>query len=249
MTLAGRVAFVTGASEGIGRGLAIGLARAGAEIVLGSRRRHLLEQVRDEIEALGQRALVVPLDVTRLDSIIAARDTSIEILGRIDILVNDAAVSVNRAAWDISELEWDAVMDTGPKGMFFCSQILGSVMRDEGYGKIINLSSTLSRGVAPGASIYGASKAGISYLTRTLAAEWASDGVRVNALAPASTLTPSRQPGMTPERKVALISRIPLGRLGTVEDLIPATVFLAGPESDFITGQTLYVDGGWTARA
>ena len=209
----------------------------------------LLEEVRQEILGLGVRAHAVAIDVTNIESIRAAEQEALDGLGPIDILVNNAAVSVNRAPSEISEGDWDKIMDTGPKGVFFCSQILGSAMRDRGYGKIINLSSTLSRGVVPGASVYGASKAAISYLTRSLASEWAPFGVRVNALAPASTLTPSRMSGMTPEREAALVSRIPLGRLGTVEDLIPAAVFLASPESDFVTGQTLYVDGGWTARS
>jgi NAD(P)-dependent dehydrogenase (short-subunit alcohol dehydrogenase family) len=122
-------------------------------------------------------------------------------------------------------------------------------MRRKGYGKIINLSSTLSRGVVPGASVYATSKAAITHLTRALGAEWASEGIRVNAIAPASTMTPSRSVGMTAEREANLVARIPLGRLGTIDDLVPMAVFLAGPESDFITGQTIYVDGGWTARS
>ena len=245
----GRVAFVTGAGEGIGRGLALGLARAGCDLIVAGRRVDLVEAVRKEIVDLGRRAYALAIDVTDIESIRAAGRETLEVLGPIEVLVNNAAVSVNRPPSEISERDWDMIMDTGPKGVFFCSQILGSSMRDRGYGKIINLSSTLSRGVVPGASVYGASKAAISYLTRSLAAEWAPFGVRVNALAPASTLTPSRIAGMTPEREAALVSRIPLGRLGTVEDLVPAAVFLAGPESDFVTGQTLYVDGGWTARS
>ena len=248
MTLEGRVAFITGAGEGIGRGLAIGLARAGCDLIVAGRRMELLEEARQEILGLGVRAHAVAIDVTSIESIRVAQKSS-AVLGPIDILVNNAAVSVNRSPSEISERDWDMIMDTGPKGVFFCSQILGSEMRERGYGKIINLSSTLSRGVVPGASVYGTSKAAISYLTRSLAAEWARNGVRVNALAPASTLTPSRMTGMTPDREAALVSRIPLGRLGTVEDLVPAAVFLASPESDFITGQTLYVDGGWTARS
>jgi NAD(P)-dependent dehydrogenase (short-subunit alcohol dehydrogenase family) len=247
MILDGRIAFVTGASEGIGRGLAIGLARAGAEVFLGSRRTHLLEEVRSEIVSLGGRAETVELDVTDLESIRAARR---QVADRgLDILVNNAAVSVNRDAWEISEDDWEAVMNTGPKGVFFCSQLFGSLMRQRGYGKIINLSSTLSRGVVPGASVYATSKAAISHLTRALATEWAAFGIRVNALAPASTMTPSRLSGMTPEREANLMARIPLGRLGTIDDLVPAAVFLAGADSDFVTGQTLYVDGGWTARS
>jgi NAD(P)-dependent dehydrogenase (short-subunit alcohol dehydrogenase family) len=249
MSLEGRVALVTGASEGIGRGLAIGLAEAGADVILASRRRTLLEQVAAEVTSRGCRAHVQELDVTSAESIRAARDATARRFGRLDVLVNNAAASVNAPAWELNESDWDAVMGAGPRATFFCCQILGSLMREAGYGKIINLSSTLALGVVPGASVYGASKAAIGYLTRALAAEWASDGVRVNALAPASTPTPSRIGKLTPERREALVARIPLGRLGSVEDLVPAAVFLAGPESDFVTGHTLFVDGGWTARS
>jgi NAD(P)-dependent dehydrogenase (short-subunit alcohol dehydrogenase family) len=247
MSLDGRVALVTGASEGIGRGLAVGLADAGASVYLASRRLAVLEEVRSEIMANGGRADVVELDVTSLDSIRAAAHQ----IGDpgLDILVNNAAASVNRDAWDITADDWDRVMDTGPKGVFFCCQVFGSLMRARRYGKIINLSSTLSRGVVPGASVYATSKAAITHLTRALGAEWASDGIRVNAIAPASTITPSRSIGMTPEREANLTARIPLGRLGTIDDLVPLAVFLASAESDFITGQTIYVDGGWTARS
>jgi NAD(P)-dependent dehydrogenase (short-subunit alcohol dehydrogenase family) len=247
MSLEGRVALVTGASEGIGKGLAVGIARAGAVVYLGSRRLDQLEKVRTEIEAQGGQAYAVELDVTDIASVRAAGNRIAD--GKLDILVNNAATSVNRDAWEITPEDWDRVMNTGPKGVFFCSQVFGSLMRRKGYGKIINLSSTLSRGVVPGASVYATSKAAITHLTRALGAEWASEGIRVNAIAPASTMTPSRSVGMTAEREANLVARIPLGRLGTIDDLVPMAVFLAGPESDFITGQTIYVDGGWTARS
>jgi 2-deoxy-D-gluconate 3-dehydrogenase len=246
--LAGRVALVTGASEGIGRGLALGLARAGADVIVCSRRLELLEVVREEIRAVGRRAEARVLDVTDLGSIESARDFALGRFGRVDILVNDAGFSVNRPAWLLTEADFASVIDTNLKGVFFCSQIIGSIMRANGYGKIINLSSTVSRSVVPGASLYATVKAGVSHLTRALAVEWAPEGIRVNAIAPTSTMTPSRLQSMTPERQLALVSRIPLGRLGEIDDLVPAAVFLASSDSDFITGQTLFVDGGWTAR-
>jgi NAD(P)-dependent dehydrogenase (short-subunit alcohol dehydrogenase family) len=245
--LRGRIAVVTGASEGIGRGLALGLASAGADIVACSRRPTVLEELCEEIRATGRRAEPHILDVADLRSIEALRSFCEDRLERVDILVNNAGFSVGREAWAVTEDDWDRMFAVGLKGLFFCSQAVGSVMRRAGYGKIINLSSTVARSVMPGASVYATVKAGVSHLTRALAVEWAPDGIRVNALAPTTTPTPSRLPRQTPERVRALVARIPLGRQGTVEDLVPTAVFLAGPDSDFMTGQTIFVDGGWTA--
>lgn len=246
-SLAGANALVTGASEGIGRGLALALASAGAQVVLASRRRDKLEDVRREIEQQSGRALVMETDVTAPDSIGTARDICAERIGHLDVLVNSAGFSVNRPAWDLTEPEWDAIFDAGLKGLFFCCQIFGTLMRGRGQGSIINLSSTLSRGVAPGASAYATCKAAVSHLTRALAVEWAGDGIRVNAIAPAATPTPSRRDRQTPQHRRQLVERIPLGRLGEVADLVPAALYLASADSAFVTGQTLYVDGGWTA--
>ncbi len=246
--LTGRVAVVTGASEGIGRGIALGLARAGADLILASRREEILKEVQTDVRALGRRAETFSLDVTELASIEDLRQFSLERFGRVDILVNNAGYSINRAAWLINESDWDSIIDTGLKGVFFCCQRIGSIMRDQGYGKIINLGSTYSKSVSPGLAVYAALKAGIAHLTEALAVEWAPYGIRVNALAPAATLTPSRAERTTPEVKERILSRIPLGRMGEIEDLVPAAVYLAGPASDFVTGQTLFVDGGWVAK-
>ena len=246
--LTGRVAVVTGASEGIGRGIALGLARAGADLILASRREEVLKQVQADVRALGRRAETFPLDVMQLASIEALRNFSVERLERVDILVNSAGFSINREAWLIGESDWDRIIDTGLKGVFFCCQRIGSIMRDQGYGKIINLSSTYSKSVSPGLAVYAALKAGISHLTEALAVEWAPHGIRVNALAPTATLTPGRVERTTPEVKERILSRIPLGRMGEIEDLIPAAVYLASPASDFVTGQTIFVDGGWVAK-
>jgi 2-deoxy-D-gluconate 3-dehydrogenase len=245
--LAGKTAFVTGASEGIGRGLALALAAAGAHVVVSSRRADRLHDVLHEIEQHGGRAQAMVMDVTDIDSIRHARDRYADQVGGLDVLVNSAGYSVNRPAWDLDERDWDTIIDTGLKGLFFCCQILGSLMREQRHGSIINLSSTLSSGVVPGASAYATCKAAVSHLTRALAVEWAPDGVRVNAIAPGATPTPSRRSRQTPQHRQALIDRIPLGRLGDVADLVPVALYLAGADSDFVTGQTLYVDGGWTA--
>jgi NAD(P)-dependent dehydrogenase (short-subunit alcohol dehydrogenase family) len=247
--LAGKVAVVTGASEGIGRGIAVDLARLGADVALCGRRLHLLKEVAEEVLAHGQVGLVVPLDVSQLDAIAKARELVASEFGAIHILVNSAGFSVNAPAWDLTEHDWDLMCDVGLKGTFFSCQAFGSLMRAQGYGKIINLASTLSRGVMPGASAYATVKAGVSHLTRALAVEWASEGIRVNAVGPASTATPSRASRQTAEHRARLVRRIPLNRMGEVEDLLPMVAYLASSDSDFVTGQTLFVDGGWTAAS
>jgi 2-dehydro-3-deoxy-D-gluconate 5-dehydrogenase len=246
-SLAGRVAIVTGASEGIGESIALGLAEAGAEVLICSRREEKLKNVKAEIEKAGGKADLFVLDVCKLGDIERLRDFALKQYGRIDILVNNAAFTVTKPAWEVTEDEWNLMMDTGFKGLFFCCQIIGSTMRHRGYGKIINLSSTFSKSIIKGRSVYGGIKAGVSHLTEALALEWGVDGIRVNALAPTAVLTPSRRDLLKGEVLERILSRIPLGRLAAPEDLVNAAVYLSSPASDFITGHTLFVDGGWIA--
>jgi len=245
-SLAGRVVVVTGASEGIGRDLAIGFAGAGADVVVCSRRKQKLEEVCAEIAKTGRRAELFSLDVRDAKTIGQLKEFLARQFGKVDVLFNNASFSVRKPAWEITEEDWNGVFDTGLKGLFFCCQIIGSLMRDRNYGKIINMSSTYSRTVAQDRSVYAAMKAGVSHLTEALAVEWAPFGIRVNALAPTAVKTPSRNLSEEVQKKV--LSRIPLGRFATAEDLIGATIYLASPASDFVTGQTLFVDGGWTAH-
>jgi 2-deoxy-D-gluconate 3-dehydrogenase len=244
-SLEGRVVVVTGASEGIGRDLALGFAKAGAQLVLCSRRREKLEEASAEIEKCGRRAELFVLDVREVRMIGQLKEFIAQRFGRVDVLVNNAGFSIRKPAWDVTEEEWDGVLDVGLKGLFFCCQIIGSLMRGQSYGKIINMSSTYSRTVAQDRSVYAAMKAAVSHLTEALAIEWARFGIRVNALAPTTVETPSRK--WTPEVRNYLLSRIPLGRFATIDDLIGGALYLASPASDFVTGQTLFVDGGWTA--
>ena len=245
----GRVAIVTGASEGIGEGIALGLAEAGADVVICSRREEKLGNVKAQIERTGRKAEFLVMDVCKIGDIERLKDFTLKRFGKIDILVNNAAFTVTKSAWEVTEEEWDLMVDTGFKALFFCCQIIGSTMRQRGYGKIINLSSTFSRSIIRGRSVYGGIKAGVSHLTEALALEWAADGIRVNALAPTAVLTPSRQNLLKGEVLERILSRIPLGRLATPEDLVNATVYLASPASDFVTGHTLFVDGGWIAAS
>ena len=241
------MAVVTGASEGIGRAIALGLAEAGADVIISSRREEKLKEVKSEIEKMGRRAEVCLLDICRLSDIKNLKDFILERFGKVDILVNNAGFAVTKPAWDVTEDEWNLMIDTGFKGLFFSCQIIGSIMRQRGYGKIINLSSTFSRSIVKGRSVYAGIKAGVSHLTEALAFEWAPDGIRVNALAPTAVLTPSRKDTLKGEVLKTILSRIPLGRLATPEDLVGGVIYLSSPASDFVTGHTLFVDGGWVA--
>jgi 2-deoxy-D-gluconate 3-dehydrogenase len=246
-SLADKVSVVTGASEGIGRAIALGLAEAGADVVICSRREEKLKEVKAEIEKLGRRAEAYVLDVRMLKDIERLRDFILERFGKVDILVNNAGFTVTKPAWEVTEEEWNLMVDTGFKGLFFCCQIIGSTMRRNGYGKIINLSSTFSRSIIKGRSVYGGIKAGVSHLTEALAFEWAAEGIRVNAIAPTAVLTPSRRDLLKGEVLERILSRIPLGRLANPEDVVSAAIYLSSAASDFVTGHTLFVDGGWIA--
>lgn len=246
--LTGRVALVTGASEGIGRNLAFGLAQAGADIIVCSRRKEKLKIVKTEIESLGRRAEVFVCDICKVEEIEELKAFTLEQFGKVDILVNNAGYAVTKLASDTTENDWDKMLDTGLKGVFFCSNIIGSIMRANNYGKIINIGSTFSHSTIPGRSVYAAVKAGLCHLTESLAVEWAEHGIRVNVIAPTAVKTPSREKILQGDILKLVLSRIPLGRLATFEDLICAAIYLASPASDFITGQTLFIDGGWVAK-
>jgi NAD(P)-dependent dehydrogenase (short-subunit alcohol dehydrogenase family) len=246
-----RLIVVTGASQGIGRYLAEGYARAGASVVLASRQADKLDEVRAAIAARGGRAVTVPTDVSRLDDVAGLAD-AVGKLWRQDerhiVLVNNAGLGFTKPALEVDETDWERVFEAQVKGTFFCAQRIGALMLERGYGKIINLSSTWAVRSEPGKSVYGAAKAAISQLTAALSTEWAPRGVRVNALAPATTMTDAGRARMDaePARAALLLSRIRLGRFEEPSDLLGAAVFLASAASDFVTGQTLFVDGGFT---
>jgi NAD(P)-dependent dehydrogenase (short-subunit alcohol dehydrogenase family) len=248
--LDGRLAIVSGASQGIGRAFALAYSRAGAEVVLASRGREKLVETQRAVETAGGRAHVICADVSKIEEIRQLeRGVSKLIEGR-DIglvLVNCAGFGFTKPALEVTEEDWDRILDVHAKGTFFCCQVFGRRMIDRGYGKIINLSSTWSASTDLGKSVYGAAKAGVSYLTAALSTEWAPLGVRVNAIAPTATLTESTSLAFRENeaRAERLRSRIKLGRFAEPSDLVGAALFLASPASDFISGHTLFVDGGW----
>ena len=254
--LDGRLAVITGAGDGIGRTFAAAFARSGAEVVLVSRTREKLLEAQREIESAGGRAHTHPADVSKIADLRLLEQDVSRLLGARDagsprklLLVNCAGFAFTKPALEITEEDWDRTLDVHAKGTFFCSQFLGRLMIDRGYGKIINLSSTWAVSTDTGKSVYGAAKAGVSYLTAALSTEWAPLGVRVNAIAPTSTLTEntSRTFRENEARALRLLSRIQLGRFAEPEDLVGAAIFLASAASDFVTGHTLFVDGGWHA--
>ena len=250
--LDGRLAVITGASDGIGRAFALAYSRSGAEVVLVSRTREKLLEVQRSVEAAGGHAHVIRADISKIEDIRSIEQEVSRVSKGKDlalVLVNCAGFGFTKPALDITEEDWDRILDVHAKGTFFCCQSLGRLMIERGYGKIINLSSTWSASTDMGKSAYGAAKASVSYLTAALSTEWAPLGVRVNAIAPTSTLTESTKHTFREDeaRAKRLLSRIKLGRFAEPSDLVGAAVFLASPASDFITGHTLFVDGGWHA--
>jgi 2-deoxy-D-gluconate 3-dehydrogenase len=255
--LDGRLAVITGASDGIGRAFSLAYARSGAEVVLVSRTRGKLMEVQRSVESAGGRAHVVQADVGKIGDIQSIEQQVSKLINSSKdkgkdlalVLVNCAGFGFTKPALDITEEDWDQILGVHAKGTFFCCQSMGRLMIERGYGKIINLSSTWSVSTDMGKSVYGAAKAGVSYLTAALSTEWAPLGVRVNAIAPTSTLTESTSRSFREDEARArkLLSRIKLGRFAEPSDLVGAAIFLASPASDFITGHTLFVDGGWHA--
>jgi NAD(P)-dependent dehydrogenase (short-subunit alcohol dehydrogenase family) len=245
--LSGRVAFVTGASRGLGRQLAGALARAGADLVVSARRREDTDGCVEEIRELGRRAAGVALDVREEASIRAAVEQAESSFGRLDILVNNAGCNVRKPALEVTWDDWNLVLDTNLRGTFFVAQAVARHMLPRGYGRIVNIGSVTSVFGYAGLGPYTASRGGARQLTMSLADDWGRHGVTVNCLAPGWFRTAQndvlyRQPGWVEY----LVERIPLGRPGQPNDLDGAVVFLASEASRYVTGQTLLVDGGIT---
>ena len=246
----GQVALVTGAARGLGRAIALALANAGADVALGLRETMIDSGVTGEVEQLGRRALAVQMDVLSIDQIRAAVDEVVSKFGRLDILINNAGVSPENPAEDVVESDFDLTLDVNVKGLFFASQAAGRQMIRQGYGRIISLSSQAGFVALPTESVYCMSKAAVAHLTRCLAVEWGRHGITVNAVAPTFIRTPGTAEALAdPAFEAEVRERIAgLHRIGEPMDVAGAVVFLASPAAAMITGTTLLIDGGWTAR-
>ncbi|MFZ7104565.1 MAG: SDR family NAD(P)-dependent oxidoreductase [Peptococcaceae bacterium] len=247
--LSNKVAIVTGATKGLGYGMALGLAQAGADVVVVSRTPADCRKVAAEIADLGRDPLALPTDVSKPESIENLVNSTLEKYGKIDILVNNAGTAVTQKAEDLTEEDWDRVVDTNLKGVFLLAQAVGKEMIKQNRGKIINIASIFGlvgdKSVLP----YLASKGGVLQLTRGLALEWARYNIQVNAVAPGYVMTPMNEKELRDEKVYNYITKkIPMRRLGEIGDIAGAVIYLASDAANYVTGSTIAVDGGWLAQ-
>jgi NAD(P)-dependent dehydrogenase (short-subunit alcohol dehydrogenase family) len=248
--LTGQVALVTGAARGLGRAISLALAHAGSDVALGLRDVKTGGELAREIEAMGRRALPLQMDMLRLEQVSKAVDDTAARFGRLDILVNNAGGGTTGLAEDVTEADFDFTVDLNVKAVFFASQAAGRVMMRQRSGRIINLSSQAGFAALPTESVYCASKAAVSHLTKCLAVEWGKYNITVNAVAPTFIKTPGTDEALSdPAFRADVIERIAgLHRIGEPVEVSGAVVFLASPAASLITGHTILIDGGWTAR-
>ncbi|MER3474166.1 MAG: 3-oxoacyl-[acyl-carrier-protein] reductase [Armatimonadota bacterium] len=246
MRLEGKIALVTGAgkdSRGIGHGIAVALAREGADVAVASHTLANALRVADAVQAMGRRSLALEMDVSQAGSVEAGVAEVLNAFGRIDILVNNAGITRDALLVRMREEDWDAVLDVNLKGAFLCSRAVAKVMIKQRAGCIVNITSIMGLTGGAGQANYSAAKAGLIGLTRSLARELGSRGIRVNAVAPGWIET-AMTDSLPQTVREAILKQIPLGRLGRAEDVADAVVFLCSEESAYITGQVLTVDGG-----
>lgn len=241
--LKGKVAFVTGAAQGIGKSISFALAREGADIVVSDINLDLASQTAKEIEALGVRAMALKSNVSDYADVEAGVASAVSQMGKIDILVNNAGITKDGLLMRMKKEDWDAVINVNLTGVFICTKIISTLMMKQRSGKIINIASIVGEMGNFGQANYAASKGGVIAFTKTVAREFASRGVSANAVAPGFIRT-AMTDKLTEDVKNAMIAQIPLQRMGTPEDIANAVLFLSSPESDYITGQVINVNGG-----
>lgn len=247
-SLEGRVAVVTGAGRGLGRSMALALAAAGADIVAASRTAAEIESLRDEVRALGRQAEAVTFDATRPEDCDRLAAEAVRCMGRVDILVNNAGVNIRKPVLELAPEEFRSVLTTNLDGYFLCARSIGKYLVAQGSGKVINISSVMGRVALANQAAYASSKGAIEQLTKVLAIEWAPHNVQVNAIGPTYFETDLTRPLFEDEeRHDFIIDRTPMRRWGQPHELAGAAIFLASGASDYVTGHTLMVDGGWTA--
>lgn len=245
--LAGKVAMVTGSTRGLGEVTAKALAKAGADVAVCGRNRADLDRVSTDIKDLGTDSAGFVLDVTLKDKVHEGVDQILKHFGKVDILVNNAGVNYRVPVLEFPEESWDLIINTNLKGYFLVAQAVVPQMLERGYGKVINMSSIFGMTPLPNQLAYASSKGGVDQMTKVMALEWAKQGVRVNAIGPTYFETELvSEIRNDPERFNFINERTPMGRWGQPPELEGIVIFLASPASDFITGQTIYIDGGWT---
>lgn len=243
--LENKVAMVTGASRGIGRSIAIGLAEAGADVIIFARTKKDLDEVAHEIKKMGKKAFPVVLDVTERKEVEKAIRKIIDTFGKIDILVNNAGINIRKPAFEVTEEDWDKIVDINMKSVFMISQIVGEYMKENENSKIVNIASVDGHVGATTGVVYGMSKAAIIHMTKILAIEWAKHNINVNAIGPGYVKTQiTAEKLKNKEYMEYVMDRTPLKRIGSFKDMVGATVFLSSEASNYMTGQTLLVDGG-----
>jgi NAD(P)-dependent dehydrogenase (short-subunit alcohol dehydrogenase family) len=246
-----KVAVVIGGAGGLGEACTLALSRQGAKVVVASRGLEKLQEVAKKIKAdTGSEAVAMPVDVTNEESVTKLTDQVVKQFKTVDILVNAHGINTKMLPFDIDISRWDALFDINVRGVMLTCRSFGKIMVDKKRGKIINLSSVRGiRGTGNGNVTYGATKGAVDMITRMLAAEWAQYNINVNAIGPSVVMTELIKKSLTPERLQMLAAKSPFKRFATPEDVAGACVYLASPESDFVTGQIIYIDGGLTAIA